>query len=417
MHRIFYGGFVVKTTLIASIFLGILLFSTGAMSDRYSYPAVYPFVPADKAKIYGDVKTVTEDPDFIYNFQEIISKGLSKARTSEKPWTSSYWPLAKGTIADPYENSILGYNLDLGWIDWENNYDSLKKRREKVHPTVLQLEQKDLDKLAASEKYDLLLGDTSFDLTNRLVDYMYGWGSAKENSFITKIIHTGEDSLQLAQEYISNNWYSSVEDAFKNSWNLKGTLSAEYALDLVQQRKYSNATDAFAEALEKAAKESENYVLAQKNSRMAAWEGICNGWSTAAGLVPRPRKTVSFDIGNGKKLNFYPADIKGLISLYYVNSLIQDGAWIDENTGLPKTQGTVSAGLRCNIKASKDIFGRYYDSEDDPFNGGRDTRCAGVHPATWHLGLVNLIGKQDRSFIVERKLDQQLIIIQCINMR
>ena len=72
MHRIFYGGFVVKTTLIASIFLGILLFSTGAMSDRYSYPAVYPFVPADKAKIYGDVKTVTEDPDFIYNFQELL---------------------------------------------------------------------------------------------------------------------------------------------------------------------------------------------------------------------------------------------------------------------------------------------------------------------------------------------------------
>lgn len=369
------------------------------------YPAVYPFVPADTSKIYSDVKTVTEDAGFIRNFQSIIRQNLSRKKTTVKPWTSSYWPLNKGTIADPYENSSLGYNLDLGWIDWEDNYDSLNKRHKEKLSNVMEWEQKDLDELAPSEKYDILIGDKTHDLSKRLVKYMGDWGSAKENSFTTKVNLIGEDSLELAKQYIDAGYYGSIEDAFRNSWNLKETLSAKTALTLVERKRYNSAEESFAEALRIAENESKNYVLEKKNSRMASWEGICNGWSTAAGLVPRPRKTVSFDLPNGKKLNFYPADIKGLISLFYVNSVIQDGANLDPTLPVNMRQGTISAGLRCNLKSvKKDLWGRRYDSKNDPFNGGRDARCAGVHPATWHMGLVNLIGKQDRSFIVERKV-------------
>lgn len=392
-----------KIALIGLV--GLFTLSINAREVTVRYPAVYPFVPADTGEIYTSVKTVTEDPAFIRNFQTIIKRNLSAAKTSSKPWTSSYWPLSKGTIADPYENSSLGYTLDLGWVDWGNNYKYLVDRQTKVHPTVLELEQKDLDNLSPSEKYDILIGDESFDLTKRLVKYMYDWGSAKENSFITKINLTGEDSLELAKQYIDQGYYSSVEDAFRNSWNLKATLSAQRALNLVEKRRYNTAEEAFVEALRIAQKESKNYVLEKKNNRMAAWEGICNGWSTGAGLVPRPRKTVSFNLPNGKKLNFYPEDIKGLISLYYVNSVIQDGANLDKSLPINMRQGTISAGLRCNLKSVKeDLWGRKYDSKDDPFNGGRDPRCVGVHPATWHMGLVNLIGKQDRSFVVERKV-------------
>lgn len=356
-------------------------------------------------KILGDVKTVTEDEDFIQNFQIMISKNFTKAKTSTKPWSSSYWPLAKGTIADPYENSGLAYNLDIGWLDWESNYKALKKRRKKVHPKVNSFSQEELNNLAASEKYDILLGDKSFDLTHRLVEYMKGWGSAKENSFITKVLLIGEQTLEQAEEYVSKKYYPSVGDAFANSWNLKTTLTSVYARKLVEEGKFENVADAFPEALSMAKKEASNFVLEKKNSRMAAWEGICNGWSTGAGLVPRPRRMVSFKLPSGKKLNFYPSDIKGLVALFYVNSLIQDGAWVDPKTKLPSSEGTVSAGLRCNLKSvKKDIWGRKYDSKNDPFYGGRDPRCVGVHPAVWHLGLTNLIGKQDRSFVVERKV-------------
>lgn len=385
------------------------MFAHSAMAQRtYTYPAIYPFVPVETSKIYQSVKTVTEDQDFYKNFEEIAEKDLSKAHTKEKPWTSSYWPMNKGMIADPYEKSPIPYYLDIGWVAWEQNYDAFKDRLKEDLAHVDQMSEEELAKLAPSEKYDLLLGDKTFDLTRRLWDYTYKWGSKKENAFITKLILVGEDSLDLAHEYVDNNYYTSVEDAFQNSWNLQETLSAQRALELVAEGRYSDPQSAFQEALEDARAEGENYVLEKKNGRLAAWEGICNGWSTAAGLVPRPRKSVNIQLPDGRNLKFYPEDIKGLVALYYVNSLIQDPAKIGDD-GMPYTQGTVSAGKRCNLKnARTDIFGRKYDHRDDPFNTSdhpiRDYRCSGVHPATWHLGLVNLIGKQRRSFIVERKV-------------
>ena len=59
----------------------------------------------------------------------------------------------------------------------------------------------------------------------------------------------------------------------------------------------------------------------------------------------------------------------------------------------------MSAGLRCNLKnPKKDAWGRFYDDQPDPFNKDHSPRCVGVHPAIWHLGLVNLIGKQDNTY-------------------
>ena len=378
-----------------------------APKQTYTYPGIYPFRPMNPRTIWNNVITITEDPDFDKNFMTLLP--YSSGKSKEQPWTSSYWPLAKGTIADPYENSLLGYAFDIGWVAWKNNYKSLKKRRKKIHQKIRtefdSVSQKELDKLAPSEKYDILIGDTSFDLTNRLVDYMYNWGSKKENAFITKMNLLGEDSLDLAHEYVSNGYYSDIQNAFENSWNLKPTLAVEKSMELFKAGKYSSPADAFPEALKKSKKEAKNYVLIKKNSLMAAWEGICNGWAMAAGLVPRPTKVVSFDLPNGKKLNFYPADIKGLVALYYVNSLIQDGAWVDPKTKLPTSQGVVSAGLRCNLKNAKtDIWGRVYDHVKDPFSGKHEARCSGVHPALWHMGIMNIMGKQQRSFIVERKV-------------
>lgn len=372
------------------------------------YPAIYPFVPTEKEEIYAEVKKVTEDRDFIKNFNEIIHQGLSKAKTKEKPWTSSYWPMNKGMIADPYEESAIPYYLDIGWVAWKNNYDGFKDRLKDELSRVDEMSEEELSELAPSEKYDLLLGDKSFDLTKRLWEYTYKWGSEKENAFITRLILVGEDSLDLANDYIDQGYYTSVDDAFANSWNLKTTLSAKRALELVASGVYRDSASAFPDAVRHAQKESDNYVLEEKNSRMASWEGICNGWATAAGLVPRPRKSVSIQLPDGRNLRFYPSDIKALASLYYVNSLIQDGAIIGDE-GLPVTQGVVSAGKRCNLKnARTDLWGRRYDHKDDPFNDSthpiRDSRCSGVHPAVWHLGLVNLIGKQSRSFVVERKV-------------
>ncbi len=389
------------------ILTGAMTFSLQAFAFGYDYPKIYPFVPVKVSKIYSDVKKVSEDKWFIRNFKQILKKGLSKSQTKSKPWTSSYWPLSKGTIADPYEDSKVGYYVTTSWINWESNYDSFQDRKREVLAHIDSLSDQELEKLAPSEKYDLLLGDRSFDLTNRLFDYMKRWGSKKEHGFLLgQPDLIGEDALKIARgEILNEKWHRNMNHAFKNSYRLQGSLAVEYANKLVAKGKYSSVVSAFPEALSLARAEAGNYVLERKNERLAAWEGICNGWSTAAGLVPRPRKSVVFVLPDGRKLKFFPSDIKGLISLFWVNSLIQDNA--NKNSkGKVTYGGTIGAGLRCNLKyAATDEWGRLYDDEADPFSGTLDPRCVGVHPATWHLGLVNIIGKQKRSFIVERKVD------------
>src|SRR3712207_5803705 len=108
-----------KSSLILACTLAVIALGAQAQDHRMKYPAVYPFIPEPTQNIYNDVKRVSEDPNFIRNFSEMISQNLSKAVTAEKPWSASYWPLSKGTIADPYENGELGYFLDINWLTWE----------------------------------------------------------------------------------------------------------------------------------------------------------------------------------------------------------------------------------------------------------------------------------------------------------
>lgn len=133
--------------------------------------------------------------------------------------------------------------------------------------------------------------------------------------------------------------------------------------------------------------EEDDWEIEKKNYIVANWEGICHGWAPASGVVPKPQKTVMAKLPDGRKVPFYPEDIKGLVSQTWANSIVQDYV--------------LSEGLRCKRRSPKrDKFGRYYDHI--PENGEILPRCADVHPAVMHLTLVNLIGKQGRSFIVDK---------------
>lgn len=131
----------------------------------------------------------------------------------------------------------------------------------------------------------------------------------------------------------------------------------------------------------------EEYEIDKKNYIVANWEGICHGWAPASGVVPKPEKTVTVTLPDGRKMPFYPEDIKGLISLTWANSLIQDAV--------------LSEGLRCKRRSpKKDKYGRYYDII--PEAGQILPRCADIHPAVLHLALVNVTGKQGRSFVFDK---------------
>jgi hypothetical protein len=248
-----------------------------ASEERRAYPDVYPFVPFETSDIYSRVKNLSEDPHFVRNVHDMQKKRLFNGRAKDQPWTSTYWPLNKGLVADDYSSRINIFRLREE-LSWNKNYNNYLARKEKVHTKINELSEKDLETLAPSEKYDLLLGDPTFHLTNTLWDYTYKWGSNKEMSFVSSV---------------------SVVDGLVNALLASGEYTSE-----VEARSFAES-------------DAQNYVLERKNSRMALWEGICHGWATASGHIPRPKRTVTFTLDDGRKLKFYPDDIKGLVSLYH----------------------------------------------------------------------------------------------------
>ncbi|HLW57474.1 MAG TPA: hypothetical protein VKY27_08820 [Bacteriovoracaceae bacterium] len=281
---------------------------------------IYPWVPIPKEQITSKLKYLTEDDNPITNIHTINKQNLHKANTKVAPWTGPYWPLKQGGIANPYmERTFLAYATFIPLIDAIEPYD---ERKNYVETRFAQLSEKEIAKLAPSEKYDLLLGN-DLDLSNRIWDFINQW-----------------------KEDMKWNYIRSIDLPEEDDWEI----------------------------------EKKNYIVAN-------WEGICHGWAPASGVVPKPQKTVYATLPDGRKVPFYPEDIKGLISQTWANSIIQDYV--------------LSEGLRCKRRSPRqDKFGRFYDHI--PENGEILPRCADVHPGVMHLALVNLVGKQGRSFIIDK---------------
>ena len=297
--------------------------SPGSIKDPDQ--SIYPYKPFTTEHISSRLEALNESTTYVDNIFEMDRRRLNRADTKVQPWGGSFWPLNQGMVGNTYQNK--DYNTFIfslrSLLDWKKNVNSYKKRAKKVHPKIYELKEEELAKLAPSEKYDILLGDTTFDLTNRVWAYTEKWGNEKKWGFLS-------------------------------------------AIDL-----------------------PDGYRIPNANKMMALWEGICHGWAVAAGHSPRPEKTVTVTLPNGKKMPFYPNDIKALVSLMWANSTIQSNV--------------IFEGNRCNKKnPDKDKHGRYIDVEKDRDDQELLPRCADVHPAIFHVSMVNLIGVEGRSFVVDK---------------
>jgi hypothetical protein len=389
---------------LVSLVLSTTVMSLGVVANDLPNTGIYPFVPFETQEIISKIKNFAEDKDAVFNIYQINKMGLKNGKTKIQPWTSTYWPLNKGLIADPYKPSFQVFR-PLTELSWKKNYNLFLKRKNTVHKNIDQLSDEELALLAPSEKYDLLLGDQSFHLTNRLWDYAYRWGSKKEHGFLSSINMLGGEAYSMAIDMVDSGEYESLEAAMARAIETKGGLIESIAQDLVNQGKYNRIVDALSEATHIAKSDLPQYELVDKNQRMALWEGICHGWATAAGIVPRPTKPVDVKLPDGRNLRFFPDDLKGIAALLWANSLVQDSKYIDPKTGENIGGGVIWEGLRCNLKSPKrDRYGRTYDDRKDPYSRKLEPRCVGIHPAVWHLILTNVVGKQGRSIIVERKV-------------
>lgn len=215
--------------------------------------------------------------------EEISFAKLQQARLPNHPWSDSYWPIFKGSLANRYSDPAFPDS-----IDWKENADFIQAN----------LGQGALESLSPAEKYDLLVGDPAFTLTQKMLD--------------------------------------------------------------------------------------EGRPYYEKNQQVEPWMGLCHGWAPASFMEKRPVnavETLSFD--GGKRILFYPSDIKALATLLWAKG---------------RSRGTRFIGRRCNTASPpRDRLGRPLQQE-----------CLDTNAGTWHLSIVNQIGVSGRAFVMDATPDYEV---------
>lgn len=102
----------------------------------------------------------------IKNIHEIDEKNLTSASLSEQPWSDTYWPLYKGALSDRYEDPLLA-------DAWPQDFGERYKFATVDHLPSEYIENNKTAFLSPAEKYDMLVGDENFTLTDKM------WKSGK----------------------------------------------------------------------------------------------------------------------------------------------------------------------------------------------------------------------------------------------
>ncbi|HAZ14808.1 MAG: hypothetical protein A2X86_22205 [Bdellovibrionales bacterium GWA2_49_15] len=100
----------------------------------------------------------------INTLEQMESKTLRNGRLTRQPWSDDYWAIAKGILgaryADPNKANTLDWKEALGFVE--------------TLPATTYVEKNNQDMLSPSEKYDLLVGDRNFQLTEAM------WNEGRE---------------------------------------------------------------------------------------------------------------------------------------------------------------------------------------------------------------------------------------------
>ncbi len=106
-----------------------------------------PIGPGDDPKAFVD--------DYAYeNLEQMDQRGLAEGRIKNTPWSDSYWPFAKGVISNRHADPGFPDSLN-----WKTNAEYIRDN----------LGRGGVERFSAAEKYDLLMGDSEFSLTRKML--------------------------------------------------------------------------------------------------------------------------------------------------------------------------------------------------------------------------------------------------------
>ncbi len=112
---------------------------------------------------------LVDSPEIIRSLSLMEQRRLQKSQLDKLPWSDSYWPMAKGLIGNRYNDPKYPRSKD-----WTDNRDYTLKRP--ASEILSAGDQRSIDNLAPSEKYDFIVGETGAGLTgavwNLLPEYL-----------------------------------------------------------------------------------------------------------------------------------------------------------------------------------------------------------------------------------------------------
>ncbi len=134
----------------------------------------------------------------------------------------------------------------------------------------------------------------------------------------------------------------------------------------------------------------------KRRDMIRGWSGVCHGWSPASLREHQPHHTVKVKLADGKYMNIYPYDIKGLLTFGWGKSNAQYSSIVE--------------GWQCWGHLDTDPRGRATRDMFKPNEMGGDSGCTDedLTAQFFHLAMVNSIGYQNRGFVSDMAFEKSV---------
>ncbi len=273
----------------------------------------------------------------VINVFDAEKRGLNSGSSKYQPWSGSYWPDILGGIANHYRDHgtfgdqflfALRYGIAHGRV--QGDFKNVCDKYDTFSPDDIN------QKLSPAEKYDLLLGDTSFSFARAILD-----------------------DVDFRAHYLKKSKMMDGSDS-SDTEPYEGVNNNDHFADV--QSSYSRFDNDVAYRYWK-----------KRGDSLSYWFGICDGWSPASIYLPRPVKPVTVTGALGHKITFYPDDLKALGSYLFART----------NNDYMTTMNYQFAGRPCAEGG---------DPATDDMGYVKDFRCNDLDAGLWHLALLNRIG-------------------------
>jgi len=310
------------------------------------------------------------DPKFFnpnYNHKFSALETEAKLPNDMTPWASSFWPHIYGGIA----------------FRWNNHYQDapvVRKLQEEIG--TLKDEIKEIKKELFS-KPNLTPAEIHADnmkiqdAKNQISTLLRLKGAEHQKLFFNiKRPENLADVRRMSQEEIDQLSPTEKFDIYKA---LKDGKEADFRLT--------------------------RNVLNLTGPNKAYWEGICNGWASAAIEFHEPKVTTYEK--NGIKLTFASSDLKALLSYYHFA--------MTSNIRTQKKSLTNRIGERCGTEFPEEAWSikngvEYYKTVvgDEILTKEVPSECVDTNPGAFHIALTNRIANEKEAFVAEVVRDNEV---------